>query len=136
MAAGRIACLIALTMVASTLPANVWPAPAARADDESAPGSRPDTTVSHEPDKSEDDDSSSTLQITLNADVWDGGSARSPGAGPALLVVASLPPPDPGPGTGPADPDTFTGIEAPTPGERSQRRWLTCRYAHAPPVGG
>ena len=128
----RMACLAALTLVASTLPAIVWPAPPAREEQESR--SSPDTSVPGKPNNHEDD-SPPTLQLVLNADVWDGGSARAANTGIVPLAAAPLTGHDPGSGTGPSDPNTFARAETHMPDERSQRRWLTCRYAHAPPVG-
>lgn len=133
----RIAWLIALILAASTLPANEWSVAAAvdRSDDAESP---PETPPPDEPSSSEEEETSSGPQPALEADVWDGGAVRTQCTGTAAgvrpVVLTSLPPGNVGSPTNPGDFILPAGVEARMPGERSQRCWLTCRYAHAPPL--
>ena len=133
MTVARIACLTGLVLAANTLPANEWPA----AEDERTreQDSHPAPTAPDEPTGEEEEEPSSPALAPLEVDVWDGNAARNPCPGSHPPVVVSLPGYDPGLLSALADPDPFARAEAPTRRERSPRRWLTCRYAHAPPAG-
>ena len=126
----RIACLIVLIPVASTLPANAWPAPATSNEVRAAEAETP--PVGPEESGPQEEESTSPAQLVLTADVWDGSSARPAAGGGAAPGPAGLPAVEPGSRINPAG--SFVRVQARTPGERVQRCWLICRYAHAPPV--
>ena len=127
----RIACLIALIPVASTLPANAWPALPASEEVQTAEAEpRPVAPGQSDP---QEEESAPAAQLVPSADVWNGSPARLAGTGAGGGAPAGRPAAEPGSRINPAGP--FARVQARTPGERMQRRWLICRYAHAPPVG-
>ncbi|UCD28276.1 MAG: hypothetical protein JSV03_14505 [Planctomycetota bacterium] len=83
--------------------------------------------------KDNQDDSSSTLQITPTADIWAGSSTRSLTTG--TIAVPAETPPQHVIGARPTSPDAqfFILIETRAPTESVQRCRLVSRYAHAPP---
>jgi|GEM_PF-1631598 len=151
----RLGVLMSLTLVATTLPASArslcvpaaqakqkLPTPAQESDTPHAPSVCPsssncnqenadDTTKPHPSEKNEP---RSVLQIPLNIDVWHSGMTRTQNTGSGPALIQSLLGGDRGSVLVVADLCERRPIDSPRPQERSQRSWLTCRYAHAPPT--
>lgn len=126
--------LIALLLVASTLPASAWEPVAADPERDSSPAA-PEAPSSEttKPESSQDkDDTGDAAQLRPQADVWQPAGVRavSTKAAPSFL-----------------ESDSPTAPVAHTPGRYhastlendqslpslARRAWLACRYPHAPP---
>jgi hypothetical protein len=136
-----VASSIVLTLVATTLPAAARTAPMAPAE-EAGPreanlpqqdGHAACPASDHSPEAPSDarPEAPSDVQVEAHADVWNSNSVRTLSQDPGLQAAI---PAGTGQGSRVRASGGFMCTPAPAVRPAIERRWLTCRFAHAPPV--
>jgi hypothetical protein len=128
----RVVWLIALTLVATTLPPSAWAAALPKPEPKPAPKARQQRPSSR-PAGTKPDEKPGGIKIAPNTELWDGSSTRSASVpGPVLINGV---PGDASHGVPPLAPAVITDVQsAPNPAPIRQTGWVIGHYPHAPPL--
>jgi len=135
--------LIALTLVATLLPASARLAPAKAekpkpADEQAQPSApvanKPESNAENPEKKSEEHKSPKHAKVAPNPDLWDGGSTRLVSGGSGKIIIAAFLRHDAGSRIASVNRHPIATAISTIPCGLSQLSRLTCRNAHAPPI--
>ena len=131
----RISWLIALMLVATTLPPGAWAVPIRQAADQKQAAATPKPTpIPARSDKTDPARNPDRIRIAPNTEMWDGSSTRAAGTVSGLVLLDVVLTEFADGAFLPVLAGRAGSLPAPQPVPPRWTGWLIGHYAHAPPL--